>query len=476
MKRIFVIFTCIILGSIQMTAATTPHDPGQINVLNSNIQKAGDQVQINFTLDYSNLEIASNDQLLVQPVLIGRLDTLRLPFLLFPGKTRDKANQRKMRLYGEEENYPLPVQTVYPVNGRPAIVDYQQEIPFENWMYGARLELLQEVYGCADCRRVLATLPLNYIENPPHVTFLIPFRDTIHEEYGVIYVHFPWDQSVIRPDFMDNTDELAKMQRSLDQIIRTNPGALNSIQLVGYASPEGTYAYNTRLANRRVEAIKDYIQDQYNVPETYFILATVPEDWDGVRQWAAASNLQHKDHVINIIDQTPNPDTRDNKIRRLDGSATYHRLLREAYPPLRRVEYRINYTAAPLSAEEAKTVWQQHPEQLTAYELYRVARTYPAGSPDFNEVILYTVQLYPDDVAANNNAAAVALSNGDLEEAWTYLHRIEDDPQAQNNLGVLLLKEGKIPDAVNCFQRAYECGCPNASYNLNYVIPTYNPY
>ena len=81
----------------------TGHDtPGQIKVLNSTVKKNGNNLQTEFILDYSQLSIASNDQLIVQPVIIGTNDTLRLPYLLFPGKTRSKANFRKIRLYGTE--------------------------------------------------------------------------------------------------------------------------------------------------------------------------------------------------------------------------------------------------------------------------------------------------------------------------------------------------------------------------------------
>ena len=70
------------------SVATAAESPG-IKVVDSSARRTGNLLDLNVLLDCSNLGISSNEQLAVQPVLIGKNDTLRLPAILFTGNTRD---------------------------------------------------------------------------------------------------------------------------------------------------------------------------------------------------------------------------------------------------------------------------------------------------------------------------------------------------------------------------------------------------
>lgn len=453
---------------IALPGVAGQHNAGQLSVLSAKAQKTGTGLQIEFVIDYSHLTVASNDQLLLQPVILGEQDTLRLPYLLFPGKTRNKANLRQIRLYGEDATtFPDPYATIYPTAKEGDIFTYRQNIPFENWMYGARIEFWQDIYGCADCHRVLGDMALNRIANFPLVAFIAPEPDTLREERILLFVNFPWDQAVIRYDFSDNAVELEKIARSMQRIFNEPGAQVRQIQLTGYASPEGSYAYNSRLADRRVLAVKNYLNGKYPDQGVTFITGTVPEDWEGVRQWVQNSGLPKKGEVEDIINRVPDPDARDSYIRRLDGNVTYRRLVREAYPPLRRVEYKVHYKTDTLSVGECREIYQEHPERLTPDELYRLADSYEAGTPEFREIILATVRYYPKNTAAVNNAACIALQDEDLETARVYLLQSEDSPQKLNNQGVLLMLEGNLPEAYRYFTEAEKCGCMEAVANLH---------
>ena len=116
------------------------------------------------------------------------------------------------------------------------------------------------------------------------------------------------------------------------------------------------------------------------------------------------------------------------------------------------MEYRVNYHADPLTLEELKTVYRTHPEKLSPAELYSLCQTYPQGSPEFNEIIFTTVRLYPNNAAANNNAAAVALQQNDMAHAKAYLSQAGNTKETVNNRGVLFQLEGNIPEAIQCFK------------------------
>ncbi len=471
MKKIhyFLLVVCL---WIVLPACAEKYRPDQLNLIKSQVRKTRNTLQMEFVLDYNQLSIPSNDQLVVSPVVIGQQDTLNLPYLLFPGKTRDKVNRRKVRLYGNE-TFSKPYATLYSSEKDDTNFIYRIEIPFESWMYGARIELQQNIYGCADCHRIMTTIPINYIANPPRVAFIVPPADSIREERIMLYVNFPWDQAVILPRFRDNATELSKIERSMQKIISEQKGKLQRLNLTGYASPEGSYTYNTQLAGQRVQAVKNYIIRKYPETKNILVTDTIPEDWQGVMNWTNHSDLKYKTQVLDIIDNISDPDTRDSRIRQLDGSHTYHRLLQEAYPQLRRVEYRVNYKVQPLTVSQCREIYGTHPERLTLYELYFLADSYPENSPEFHEIILYTAQLYPQDIIANNNAAAIALKQEDPAKAHEYLLKCSDTPQSLNNQGVLLLIEDKIPEACEYFRNAGNRGCDEAIYNLSNLEPVH---
>lgn len=101
--------------------------------------------------------------------------------------------------------------------------------------------------------------------------------------------------------------------------------------------------------------------------------------------------------------------------------------------------------------------------------MYLIAQSYPTGSTQFNELFVIMLSNYPDNVAAKNNLAAVALLTENAEWANSCLESIRNLPEVQNNLGILLYMEGKVEEAKHCFEKAYACGCKEAIYNLQEI-------
>lgn len=476
MKNIFFLLV-IVLFAAQEKVQAGKSEPDSLKIISARVEKAGQNLEIDILLDCTGMQIPSNEQLKVQPVLITTTqDTLQFPYLLFPGKIRNKVNMRKERLYGNQEAGTPAYQTVYVVPEDQSQIVYRQTIPFEDWMYGARLVLLQDVYGCADCHRELASIPLQRIALQPKVAYIIPQAVTEEEKQMSLYVHFPWDQAVILTDFMDNARELEKIDRSLTTILNNPNVVLTGISLKGYASPEGAYSYNTRLAARRAAAVERYIRDRYRPTETLLLVESEPEDWQGLRSRVDSSDLKYRMAILDIIDRENNPDARDARLKRLDGNVTYNYLLKNIYPVLRRVDCRLGYTIQePYTIAEIRDMIRENPGQLSLNELFLAAESYPGGSDEFNEIFVIAAVYYPDNEVVNANRAAAALQQGDLETARMCLGFENAYPEAWNNLGVLLLQEGRTEEAIACFRDACSCGCEEAEYNLQQVMAQTEP-
>lgn len=470
MKGIYFLFIVgIILTGVRVSAQKT--DMESVRVTKAEAVRENSFLKVDFTLDCRELDINRNEELKLQPVVITRGgDTLRMPYLLLPGKVRGKINDRKARLYGEEIS-DLPYRTVYLTPGTGAIVNYTESIPFDERMYGAQVVLLEEIVGCADCRKELAVVPLVTVPNPLRVAFIMPEPVTEEKQWVSVYVYFPWDQASILPAFRGNAAELEKIDRLMGVITEHPNVRLDQIYLKGYASPEGAYSYNTRLAARRASAVNDYIRTKYRPDDSLIKVESEPEDWKGLRAQVDSSELTYRPQILAIIDRISEPDARDRKIRNLDGNRTYNYLLKNFYPVLRRVDCGIRYTIEePYTLAEIEQWVNDDPQKLTLNELFLVAAAKQPGSDDFNRIFVIAARLYPEDEIVNANRAAIALQTNDLEMARQCLGHDNHYAEAWNNLGVLLLREGRIPEAVSCFEDAKACGCEEAAYNLRQLI------
>lgn len=439
-----------------------------VKVIDCTAQRTGDMVDLNFLLDCTGIAITPNEQLKVQPALVGEKDTLYLPPVSFTGDIRAKVNSREAR-FGGEPTEVCPDYTMKQLaESRTVQIPYSFRFPFRDWMYGSRVILLNVVGGCADCQRQLADIPLAYIPHKLAVSYMVPQPEQkVRHKDVSLYLNFHQDKSDILPNYMNNRAELAKADSLIAELSGDPYIVVDSITIIGYASPEGKYAYNTRLSGNRAQALKAYLERKYMPKEYVLTTFAASEDWKGLRDSLMANeNMPYRVQLLAIIDDTSDPDARDNEIRQLDGGATYTYLLNNIYPFLRRVVCDACYVVKPFTTEQAKQRLATHPEQLSLNEMYLIARSYPPGTTNFNALFAEMLSLYPDNAVAKNNLAAVALDAGNTEQAGRCLEGITPSPEVQNNLGVLRYRQGKVAEAKDCFEKACAGGCKEAAYNL----------
>lgn len=421
----------------------------------------------------AGIDLPANGQLIVTPVVTDGEHLMQLPPVVFTGRIREKVNERRERLYGTPALPENSVSNTVIRRGRknPSenTVLFEKKIPYEPWMAGGRVVLYRDLEGCAGHRTALP--PLVAAEIPasvqPQLSFLVPADEPKRRsEQITAVVHFPQGRSVLLRGFADNRRQLARID-SLTACLTTNDTLrIESIYLKGYASPEDTYAFNTRLSANRARAIRSYLQENFRLEDAEFTVVTEPEDWDSLRRWVVLSDLPARDEVLAVIDTVSDPDARDAGIWKTDNGKTYLMLLREVYPQLRRVDYRIGYTLPPFTVEQCRELIGSRPEWMTLGEMCRLAETYAVDSPERAYVCAVALEFYPDDPCACNNMAALALRCGDIQTARQCLARCAEAPYAWNNLGILCLIDGDTRKAQHCFSLAAEGGSAEAAYNL----------
>lgn len=465
-KRKMHIAICMLASGV-LSYAAGQQTEGGLQIIRCNVNHTQDVLDVTFTADLDSLQVGTEDKWEIQPLIVSSADTFALPPLVVAGKTRDKVNQRKALLAGDAY-MPAEYYRVVPLDpGEVSVITYRQKAPFRDWMYGGRVVLKQTVSGCCACQRSMGDTPLCYIPRQPKVSFIVPkpeFKE--REEEIIMHLNFLSGRSEILPEYKNNKEELAQIHTAIEKILNDTTLRLEAIQLCGFASPEGKYEYNSRLSSDRTQAVKEYIVKRYPIDREMIDAGSESEDWEGLRELVTVSDLPAKAQVLSIIAETSDPDQRDVLIRKIDGGATYRTLLDDFYPPLRRVECETRYTIAPFTADQGKMMAVIYPDRLSLNEWYLIAESYPPGSDDFKKTFSLALQYYPQDLVANNNMAAVALQEGDLEMAHKCLDSRNDEINVQNNIGVLYLKEGRQDEALRCFEKAAAQGCEEAVYNL----------
>ncbi len=144
-----------------------------------------------------------------------------------------------------------------------------------------------------------------------------------HNEQYAIYVHFPISKSEISTQTETNRRSLEKIVAMTDQLIADSTVRIKKIVLKGLASVDGPVAQNERLAQQRAEALKQYLQSKISLPEAAFECINGGEAWEELREKIVQSNSSHRSEMLMIIDEEPDVNKREQKLKKLDNGKAY---------------------------------------------------------------------------------------------------------------------------------------------------------
>ena len=430
-----------------------------INVIDPSMTRNGSLMSVNLGLDFTGMKIASNRAAVFTPMIVNGPDTLMLPGVGVYGRTRWYQYERNdMRpVSGNEE---LAIRYKKDLEA----IAYSQNVNYSDWMNGSELIVRRTDYGCAGCNEgelVIGDLAAyRMVQYEPVFYYQEAVAETVktRELSGRAYVDFPVNKIVIYPDYRRNSIELAKIIGTIDSVKNDKDITVTALSIKGFASPEGPYDNNVRLAKGRTEALKDYVQNLYNFPQGFITTSYEPEDWEGLREYVVGSNIENKEGILAIIDSDLAPDPKNTKIQ-TTYPVQYKFLLQNVYPGLRHSDYRIEYNIRQFSdvAEIAELI-KTAPQKLSLNEVYLLANSYQPGSDEYNEVFETAAILFPDDATANLNAANSAMQRGNLAAAERYLSKAGNSAQAVYARGVLAALQGDYNTGISLVEKALSMG------------------
>ena len=249
-------------------------------------------------------------------------------------------------------------------------------------------------------------------------------------------------------EFVRLLNEIAADQESL---------VIDGVEVSAYASPDGGYFVNERLAGQRQDVAANYVKQEMKKARTSAPLDTkyTAEDWEGFQELVSASNIQDKEVILRVLSMYQDPEEREQQIKNI--SSAFRELADGILPQLRRARMTINYDVVGRSDEQIKDQLATDASKLSVEELLYAATLY--DNPDQAEnAYRKAAQLYTKDPRAFNNVAFIEYVKGNYQDAAGWLEKayVVDKtlPETSANMGLIALQQGEIQYAEELISKA----------------------
>lgn len=350
-----------------------------LRVYESDISKEDGKVTVTFRAEVGKESVKKNYSKIYAPLLTDDNYSWSLPPVVVQGKKAKINYERQMLASGNET---MLEDALFAVNG--GFIEYSATIPYQQWMENARLEMEGLQVGCCSVSPLAMETMIEEIVLQPEKTeepvifeiaqeiepveempkttiqklaeeyaFIEPVESVEKVDTETFYdddrekalaIHCRQGYSNIDPNYMDNAHNLEMLLTSIRQIEKSKDSRMKLIMVAGFASPEGAYAVNDRLAWNRAVAMKEYIVKNSSLDPSMIVVHNGAEDWRGLRLLVEQSDMAEKQQILNIIDNVPIWDSqkqvgRMGEIMRLDGGIPYKYMLENLFPQLRAAAY-----------------------------------------------------------------------------------------------------------------------------------------
>ena len=219
---------------------------------------------------------------------------------------------------------------------------------------------------------------------------------------------------------------------------QANDRASQKLYVNGYASPDGPEKLNDKLSSARSKSGHKAAQKLLKDTGMELDAASYGEDWEGFKELVAASDIEDKDLILQVLSRYDSSTQRESEIKNM--SAVFTELKKEILPKLRRAQL-INSTdiKGKTNDEMAALINEGRLEELTNEELLYMAESVLADAKAKVGVLEYTAKKF-------------------------------NDARAYNNLGVVLAQLGDKAKALTAFEKAAQLGLNNNEINSNLAL------
>lgn len=286
------------------------------------------------------------------------------------------------------------------------------------------------------------------------------------------YVEFEHDRYEVDESLGYNRDEIGMIKKNLSALIDNDEFEMDSIVVTASSSPEGTVAYNTRLTQRRSEAVAEYFRmfideyrDSVKADEGFAVDMTgdprsVPGmtkiepgmTGEGIRfiarndaeNWRMLDALVAEDTVMSYEDkiayinacELDDLDQREDVLQKL---SCYRHLREKVYPRLRTVKFDFYLHRKDMQKDTVHTTVIDSTYMAGVQAIrdrdYETAVTLLRPYQDYNAAVAFC--------ALDYNASALAI-----------LERLHRTDQVNYMLAIVYSRLSEIEKAVRCYDEA----------------------
>lgn len=277
-------------------------------------------------------------------------------------------------------------------------------------------------------------------------------------------IKFLINQANLRKSELKN-NSVGEFVKLLKEINKDREGLnLQNVEIQAYASPEGGFKFNDKLANKRQNVSEKYVRKEMKSAgvEGNLDAHYTAQDWEGFQQLVQASDIQDKDVILRVLSMYKDPQEREQQIRNM--SEGFRELADAILPELRRARLTIHYETIGRNDEQIKAQYNEDAAKLSADELLYYA-TLEEDAAKKEEIYAKTAQLYTNDYRPLNNQAVMAFNRGDEAKAKELLAQAitksNNAAEANATLGLIALKNGNVAEAENLIAKAADANALN---------------
>ena len=277
-------------------------------------------------------------------------------------------------------------------------------------------------------------------------------------------IDFEVGKADVRQELGENAAVIKRIEATLASLLENEIFDLDSIVVSATASPEGSYEFNGKLAQRRSESVSRYFESymrhfadslveaagvSMDIEGTFMeqtrkvdvIRLTprcIPENWDDLYALVeddVVMNVDQKDMFFKRF-KTKDPDAREGRMR----SDDYYKYMRDAlYPQLRTVKFNFYLHRKGMVKDTVHTTvldstYMRGVQALRDMD-YDVALALLRPYEDFNTAVAYM------GMDRNKNAMKI-------------LSKMEKTAEINYLMAILHSREGELDKAVECYVRS----------------------
>ncbi len=164
------------------------------------------------------------------------------------------------------------------------------------------------------------------------------------ESQKEVNVEFPVGKSTLDTTYGDNASKLSEVVSFLERVKRDSTLELVKVSFSGFASPEGCFALNKNLAEKRCHSLEYYVRKHFLLPDSIIFRSEGCIAWNHLAELVENSDMPHKEEAVNVLRNVPEfiynsngilIDSRKKHLMELQYGRTWHYMYKHFFRKVR---------------------------------------------------------------------------------------------------------------------------------------------